>query len=394
MSYTTNIAMNTILDTLAHSTDYLDYGVIIADNQYKITRINNKAKQLLGITGEPTDLHEIDGVLPQHTQFMEHVIHCGPNRLTCNFGDLDVHESHLAVYLSPIFDEHSKLLGRLLSIHDKSDDQSAKLIPALVHELRTPLTAVRGNASILQEDFGQLFADEQPRQLIGFVRSGSEDVLTMVNDILEMARLEDGRATFDLQALPIGALITETVNPLMVLAEQRGLALAVQQSELLRYPVVGDPARIRQVLTNLISNAIKFTQTGGVTISLAANQTSIEVSVTDSGAGIPPEEQASLFGKFFQTSNNPLKNDSSKSTGLGLYICKLIMHGMGGDIYLKQSVLGQGSTFSFTLDIATPERQAVMQQQLTDQAQGVKHTRLPELTPSADTPRKKWPWSQ
>lgn len=387
--------MSTILDTLARSTDYLDYGVIIADNQYKITRINDKARQLLGVQGEPTDLHEIASVLPQHTQFMEHVIHCGPNRLTCNFGDLDVHESHLSVYLSPIFDEQSKLLGRLLSIHDKLSDQSAKLIPALVHELRTPLTAVRGNASLLQEDFSQLFAEEVPRQLISFVRSGSEDVLNMVNSILEMARLEDGRATFDLQVVQIGALITEAVQPLTVLVQQRNLALSVQQSELLGYPVVGDPAKVREVLTNLVSNAIKFTQAGSITISLAASPTMIEVSVTDSGAGIPPEEQASLFGKFFQTSNNPLRGDSSKSTGLGLYITKLIMHRMGGDIYLKQSTLGQGSTFSFTLDIATPERQAAMQQQLTDQAQGVKHVKLPDQASDSTQPKtKKWPWSK
>lgn len=385
--------MNTILDTLAHSTNYLDYGVIIADNHYKITRINDKAKQLLGITAQPTDLHEIASQLPQHTQFMDHVIHCGPNRLTCNFGDLDVHESHLAIYLSPIFDEHDKLLGRLLSIHDKSGDQAAKLIPALVHELRTPLTAVRGNASILQEDFGQLFTEEQPRALLGFVRSGSEDVLGMVNGILEMARLEDGRATFDLQVVQLSQVITETVNPLAVLAQQRGLTLSVQPSELLNYTVVCDPAKVREVLTNLVSNAIKFTSVGGVSISLATNQTAIEISVIDSGAGIPPEEQDKLFGKYFQTSNNTLKADASKSTGLGLYICKLIMTGMGGDIYLKQSTIGQGSTFSFTLDIATPERQAVMQQQVVDQQQGVVHTHLPiSAVPAPVASSKKWPW--
>lgn len=386
--------MSIILDTLARSTNYLDYGVIIADNTYRVTRINDKAKQLLGITTDVTDLHEIASALPQHTQFMDHVIHCGPNRLTCNFGDLDVHESHLAVYLSPIFDEHNKLLGRLLSIHDKSGDQSAKLIPALVHELRTPLTAVRGNASILQEDFGQLFAEEQPRQLINFVRSGSEDVLGIVNDILQMARLEDGRATFDLQVVQLGTLIGEAIDPLVVLAQERNLSLNIQPSELTNYPVVADPVKTREVLTNLVSNAIKFTQTGGITISLAAtSQTTLEVSVTDSGAGIPPDEQANLFGKYFQTSNNPLKNDSNKSTGLGLYICKLIMQGMGSTIYLKQSVLGQGTTFSFTLDIATPERQTAMQQQLTDQSQGVHHKHLPNVSLESHS-AKKWPWSR
>ena len=366
---------------LGHATEFLNYGVVLADAEQNIIQINSHAQRLLGFSQPPKTVEEFTAALPEHTKFINHVNNCSHQGLTCDFRHLDVNSGSVRVYLTPIIDG-TDFIGNLISVQDVSssatqDTNRNQFLAALVHELRTPLTAIRGSTSILEEDYQELIAkDEDVKKLVEMIRSGSENVLEMVNQFLDMSKLEENRITFDLQVFTLGELLKATVESLDVLAKQRQLSLTTEDSPALAQVVVGDPGRVRQVLTNLIGNALKFTPQGGVTLRAAIQDSTVEVSVTDTGAGIPDAERGGLFQKYFQTSNNELKNNSAKSTGLGLYITKLIVEAMGGQVYLKDSVQGQGSTFAFTLDLATEERRKLLEQQVTDAQQGVHHKPL------------------
>jgi signal transduction histidine kinase len=147
--------------------------------------------------------------------------------------------------------------------------------------------------------------------------------------------------------------------------------------------VAADPNRTKQVLTNLIGNALKFTEKGSVKVSVSATDTVVKVSVMDTGAGIPEESRANMFQKYFQASNNKLVKDSSKSTGIGLYVTKLLVQGMGGEISLGESKENEGSTFIFTIPLTTPARLKQVEKELYDAKQGVQHAQVSEHTSSA-----------
>jgi len=132
------------------------------------------------------------------------------------------------------------------------------------------------------------------------------------------------------------------------------------------------------VLTNLIGNGLKFTDKGSITVSVKKTDTLLEISVTDTGLGIPEESRAGMFQKYFQASNNTLAKDSSKSTGLGLYVTKLMVEGMGGEISLASTKINEGSTFCFTVTLATPARLKLLEKELYDMEHGVQHNQVSE----------------
>lgn len=141
---------------------------------------------------------------------------------------------------------------------------------------------------------------------------------------------------------------------------------------------MADPHRTNQVLTNLIGNALKFTAEGWVKLHFIKTAKELQVFITDTGPGIPAKDQSGLFQKYYQASNNKLKKDSAKSTGLGLYTTRLMMEGMGGTVQLSESKVGTGSTFMFTLDLATKERLAHLRVQKNEAKQGVEHAAVSE----------------
>lgn len=374
--------MNNLWAILGHTTEFLNYGVILADADHTIIQMNAEARRIFDVTTAPRTIEEFTERLPKRMQFIDHVNNCGKAGLTCDFHRVELSGGANAhVYLTPILDG-TDIIGSLISIQNATSgvDRSKardQFLSALVHELRTPLSAIKGSSSILEEDFSELIAqDANVKQLVELIHSGSENVLEMVNQFLDMSKLEDESITFELQAFTLGDVVRDTAASLEVLAQQRGLALNVADNSTWQQQVVGDPGRVRQVLTNLIANGLKFTQQGSVTVDAVLGDETVEVTVADTGAGIPDADHAGLFQKYFQTSNNQQAHDTAKSTGLGLYIVRLIMEGMGGAAYLKDSQLGAGSTFAFSLDVATPARTERLEQQVTDISQGVHHRPL------------------
>jgi len=371
-----------VLKPAAESVEYLNVGYIVSGPDHKILILNHAARQLLTTTKAISTLEEVVSFLPERLHLMDHVKYCGIEHRSCSFRQVELGDNIVRVFLSPIF-ENGTLSGSLLTLEDitqkvqqeKAHDQ---FLSFLVHELRTPLTAIRGNSTLLQEDFSDDIDDKQVREIIGYINAGSQNVLGMVNQFLDMSRLEEGRIQFELQKFSLIPLLHEVIDNLHVLAQERGLSLEVHTPHDANIEVVADPGRVRQVITNLIGNALKFTEKGGVKVSLKPGTNTVEVSVTDTGPAIPAESQANLFQKYFQASNNKLRKDSSQSTGLGLYVTKLMVEGMGGQIYLSDSEVGKGSTFTFTLDVATTSRMAHLKTQLEEAKQGAEHHEVPE----------------
>ncbi|XYD12091.1 ATP-binding protein (plasmid) [Methylobacterium sp. NMS12] len=223
-------------------------------------------------------------------------------------------------------------------------------LATMSHEIRTPLNAIVGFGDLLRDD-PTLTASQQ--RCVDQMRVGCEVLTTVVNDILDYARIEaDGVA---LEAAPFSprALVEETVALVAGTAERKGLDLRWDSAEGTEQPVIGDKTRLRQVLLNLVNNAVKFTQRGSVTVALTQTTrpdgVALHVAVRDTGIGIPVEAQARLFTRFAQADSSTTRRFGG--TGLGLAIAKGLIETMGGTMGLE-SRDGAGSTFRF--DVVLP----------------------------------------
>nr|WP_309143413.1 ATP-binding protein [Nostoc favosum] len=220
-----------------------------------------------------------------------------------------------------------------------------EFISVVSHELRTPLTSIHGSLGML--DSGLLPTDsEQGKRLLQIATESSQRLVRLINDILDIERIESGKAKMEPEICNIVDLITQAVNVMQPLADKAGVTLSISA---LSGQVLADCDRIVQTLTNLLSNAIKFSSPGS-TVCLGAQQQGDEVLLTvkDTGRGIPSDKLESIFERFQQVDSSDSRNHDG--TGLGLAICKSIMQQHGGRIW-AESVLGKGSTFYVTLPL-------------------------------------------
>lgn len=216
------------------------------------------------------------------------------------------------------------------------------------HELRTPLTAIRGYAELLEKLYSEKLNDEQFTGFVIAIKEGSSRLIDIVNDFLNVSGLEQGKIAFDNKPLNITQLLDAVHEDMNAVAAGKQIALEKHYKPE-EVEVTADPNRLKQVLINLLGNAIKFSEQGTVSIGLELTDRSVEILITDTGRGIGEEKQQLLFRKFQQAGDSLITRDASRGTGLGLYISKLIMEGLGGKIYLKKSVLDEGSTFAVLL---------------------------------------------
>lgn len=224
-------------------------------------------------------------------------------------------------------------------------------LSAMSHDIRTPLAGVIGMLKLgLRDTAVQGRTADYLR--IG-LRNG-ESLLVILNDILDFSKIDAGKLTLEMTSFPLASLVADAVGILQGQADIKALALRVDLDAALPQFVEGDPTRIRQILVNLLGNAIKFTEHGEVLLAVSAgapagNATPVTFAVTDTGPGIPPEVQARLFQKFEQADHSTTRRYGG--TGLGLAICKELVGLMGGAITVD-SRPGDGSRFAFTLPMA------------------------------------------
>jgi PAS domain S-box-containing protein len=223
------------------------------------------------------------------------------------------------------------------------------------HELRTPLNAILGFSSLLRKN--PMF-EENDRRNIEIINRSGEHLLTLINHVLEMAKIEAGRVQLDETPFDFGGMVQDVANMMQVRAAEKGLQLKIEQSSTIPRYVIGDQARLRQVLINLVGNALKFTRQGGVTIRLGTiknTSSHIWIEVEDSGAGIAPELQASIFEPFVQLGQHSDINGS----GLGLSITRQFVALMNGRISME-STPGKGSLFRVELPLKLAEQTDVI----------------------------------
>jgi two-component system, sensor histidine kinase and response regulator len=233
---------------------------------------------------------------------------------------------------------------RLEELETLRDD----LTHMIVHDLRTPLTSVISGMQSLQA-VGELSSDQQ--QMMDIAVMGGESLLGMINDLLDVDKLESGSMELDYVLLSVDELVSSAVRQVDSLAATNGLKLIRKIPEGLQ-PLMGDEDKLRRTLVNLLGNAIKFTPTGGsVTIEACSVGESIQISVVDTGEGIPAEAHERIFEKFGQVESR--QGGRKLSTGLGLTFCKLTVESHGGNISVTSSAK-QGSIFSFTIPLKSP----------------------------------------
>lgn len=236
---------------------------------------------------------------------------------------------------------------RIADAEKKIDEKNKEFISIATHELRTPLTAILGNLSIAVEDYGDKL-DSKLKPVIEQAHTGTLRLRDLVNDMLDMARLDGGRVEFVIAKQDIKTVIRDVVDALQVTAHDQRISLKYKPVGAL--PIMADAGKLRIVLNNFISNAIKYNRHGGtVKISHHVKDDRLVTGVEDTGLGIPDEQKAHIFEKFFRVSNADRKNVTG--TGLGMYITKRYILAMGGQVWFE-SVHGKGTTFYFSLPVA------------------------------------------
>ena len=270
-----------------------------------------------------------------------------------NFGKRVLH-----VFIAPMVNELSsgdkQHIGAVILVEDITEQKVLErskddFLSIASHELRTPLTAIRGNASLIKKYYGDKLPDKGVVEMIDDIHTSAIRLIDIVNDFLDATSLEQGKMQMTPTTFSLGEIINEVIREFHGIADSKGIKLETHEDMAKAPSVSGDKQRIKQVLYNLIGNAMKFTDKGKVTISIKADDHFVYTTVSDTGKGMPPENQRLLFGKFQQAGNSLLTRDGTKGTGLGLYISKLIMERSGGTIGLEHSEVGKGSSFVFSL---------------------------------------------
>lgn len=229
---------------------------------------------------------------------------------------------------------------------EDADKAKTQFLANMSHELRTPLNAIIGYDEVM---LGGMVGTFSPKQtdLLQRIQHNSRRLLALINDILDLSKIEAGSTQIYQTPIAPRKIITETVESLRSLAQTKDIGLSVQLEESVPEVVLGDAAKIQQILVNLVSNAIKFTDEGGVLVSAeAVGTTHWKLSVQDSGIGIPPESIDTIFEPFKQVDSSDTRRQ--QGTGLGLSIVKRLIEMMGGTIDVETE-LGHGSTFTIVL---------------------------------------------
>jgi len=244
--------------------------------------------------------------------------------------------------------QQNELLRRQAIELEQASALKSQFLANMSHEFRTPLNAMLGYTSMLLQGVGGDLEPPVKRQL-GRIESNGRHLLTIINEILDISRIEAGRMPLQLSTVKIPELVGEVKAELEPIIIRSKLNITLDLPKDLR-PITSDRQKVKQILLNLLSNALKFTHHGGVTIAARhhVKERTMTLSVTDTGIGIAPADQERVFEDFRQLDNSPTRPYGG--TGLGLSICRRLAQMIDGEITV-QSQVGKGSTFMLTLPV-------------------------------------------
>ncbi len=373
--------------------------IIARDNDGTVRRFNPYAEKLLGFraeemvgqTGSPwVDPGEMEACAQVLSRQVGHPVtsesevirlltEAGPDQREWTFLTRDGRRVPMLVALSTISGAQGERVGflsigsdlterKVLEAELRASEARAQaanhaksaFLSNMSHELRTPLNAILGYAQLMNR---RTERGPEDRDQLGRILSAGEHLLSLINDVLSLSKIESGGLELRLGSFRTLALVESVVDLQRIRAEAKGLELKLEADPSLPAYLEGDEAKLRQVLVNLVGNAVKFTAKGAVTLSARYAAGRATFSVTDTGAGISEEDQRQLFQPFFQAGSQA---GNAEGTGLGLHISRSLVHLMGGEIALESRV-GQGSRFTFSLPL--PEGEAPLE--LEDRGQVV-----------------------
>jgi len=264
-------------------------------------------------------------------------------------------EISLEITTNQIFDESGKLLGFLKVIRDRSREihlikMKTEFITVAAHQLRTPISSIKWSLeSFLKGDFGALAANQKP--IIEQALRTTEKLVKLIDDLLDVAKIEEGKFGYEFEKSDIVSLIQESLEQIEPLAQEKSVKLSFFRPGQSIPPLLMDRRRIALVLQNLLTNAVKYNVKNGevrVRLELLKDKPYAQVTVEDTGVGIPEKDFPRVFSKFFRGEN--VMKIETEGSGLGLYIARNIIKRHGGEIWFK-SVEKRGTTFFFVLPI-------------------------------------------
>lgn len=364
---------------LLASISSLRQGFIMTDAHARILTINQAALRIFGRKESSLPLTRLDQLTmaldSKGSRLLQRVRYSLEHKVDQDFMNASYQDNIYRVYISPIVPEQS-VIGAVILLDDVTEERIVQrskdeFFSIASHELRTPLTIIRGNTNIIL-DYYQKLLQKQPdlQSMLHDIHDSSRTLIDIVNDFLDLSRIEQGRVVYHVKTFSLEKVIETLLYEMRSIVNQKGLYLKTNTKTLQTLPLVrADAERVKQVLYNLVGNAVKFTDKGGVTIE-ALNQPAgfVTVRISDTGRGIAPEAHKLLFRKFQQANQSLLTRDTTRGTGLGLYISKKLVEHMGGTIELESSVTGKGTVFSFTLPLADNPRALPATEPLVEQA--------------------------
>jgi two-component system, NarL family, sensor histidine kinase BarA len=331
-------------------------GVALA--QFTIARITRPIRELAGVMAEVGAKQDFSRRMPEaRTRDETGVLGEAFNDMLHNIRQRDVQIAHHVETLEQTVEDRTRDFRLAKEEAESANAAKSDFLATMSHEIRTPMNGMM----VMAEMLAAADLSQRHRRYAEIITRSGASLLTIINDILDLSKIEAGK--LDLECVPFSPerLVEDVASLFWEKARSKNLELAVRIAPEVPVTLVGDPTRLNQVITNLVNNALKFTEKGGVTIDVAAvghgDRAKLHFAVTDTGVGIEKHRIGAIFEAFSQADQSTTRKFGG--TGLGLTVCKRLADAMGGDIVVT-SEIGKGSTFTlvadFPVDAAAPTR--------------------------------------
>lgn len=354
-------------------------GLIVIDKENNIEIVNPLAQKLLGMTAKELVNKPLIETIPMSDEKMQPIAPADRPLARARATGEKVSGTYfyqrkdgsafpVSVIVTPLV-LAGKIVGSIEVFRDitrekELDQAKDEFISLASHELRTPMTAIKGLVDmILHEDYGPV--NENLREPLQNINISSDRQIRLITDLLNVSRLQTGKITYHLSDFSLKPVVEEIVTSLQPIAHEKNITLTYQ--EIPAASVQFDNEWIKHILNNLIGNALKFTEKGGVSLSFTEDESFVSVHITDTGIGIAIGDQENLFKRFRQLPT--VLSSKYAGSGLGLYISREIAQKLGGDVVLGQSEKEKGSTFIFSIPKASSRAAQKVKQEIEQETQ-------------------------